>query len=119
MTKPHSILKAIKRGFNKNCPRCGHHSIYKSYIKFAPKCSKCNIKFSKYSTDDGPAYITIFLVGHIIIPLVLITEGGRFPPPILFQLIFWPIITICLCLWFLPRIKGAFLGLQISVNDTS
>lgn len=119
MTKFKRFLLLIKRGFKKSCPKCGYKRIYKSYVKFFPKCKKCNINFKKYNTDDGPAYITIFFVGHLIVPLILITESSNNPPTLLFQLIFWPIVSICICLWFLPRIKGAFLGFQISVNDTS
>ena len=119
MTNYNNIIKSISRGFKKYCPKCGHKDIYSSYIKFFPKCKKCNLNFSKYRTDDGPAYITIFLVGHIIVPLILLTEGSKNPPPIAFQYIFWPILSISLCLWFLPRIKGAFLGIQISVDDRS
>jgi uncharacterized protein (DUF983 family) len=28
------------------------------------------------------------------------------------QMVAWPSLAVLLCLWFLPRIKGALIGLQ-------
>ena len=109
-------IKLIKRGFAKKCPNCGKFPIFLSYIKTHRKCKNCGIKFSEYRSDDGPAYCTIFLVGHILIPTILLIEKN-FSPPVLLQMFFWPALTILLCLWLLPRVKGAFLAFQIFVND--
>ena len=111
----------IKRGFLKTCPYCGKSKIFSSYLKLASVCKNKNCKFvfKNYKTDDGPAYFTIFIVGHIVIPIIVLLEGSEVPPPFWFQITFWPIITILLGIWLLPRVKGAFLGFQISVNDTS
>jgi uncharacterized protein (DUF983 family) len=111
-------LKFIKRGFKKTCPRCGNSPIFVKYIKTYKKCSSCGIKISDYKSDDGPAYITIFIVGHVIIPTVLLIEKN-FSPSLLAQMILWPLLTIILCLWLLPRVKGAFIGVQIFLDDKS
>ena len=47
MTNYNNIIKSISRGFKKYCPKCGHKDIYSSYIKFFPKCKKCNLNFSQ------------------------------------------------------------------------
>ena len=73
---------------------------------------------SDYKSDDAPAYITIFLVGHLIIPLILLTEK-HLSPSITLQMITWPIMTIIFTLWLLPRVKGAFIGIQIFLGDKS
>ena len=108
----------IKRGFLKKCPHCGKSPIFHKYVKTFKKCKNCGIALSDYKSDDGPAYITIFIVGHILIPLILLAEK-YFSPPILSQMIVWPIVTILLSLWLLPRIKGAFIGIQIFLGDKS
>tara|TARA_B100000989_G_scaffold292820_2_gene269309 strand:- start:470 stop:835 length:366 start_codon:yes stop_codon:yes gene_type:complete len=117
--KKDNLLSKLKRGFLKLCPICGKSEIFVSYIKLKPKCNKCKTKFSKYSTEDGPAYFTIFVVGHIIIPAIVLLERLDSPPPLEFQLIFWSIFSILLSIWLLPKIKGAFLAFQINVNDSS
>ena len=108
----------LKRGFNKKCPLCGKSPIFIKYIKTYKKCSNCGIKLSDYKSDDAPAYITIFVVGHLLIPLILLTEK-HLSPSITSQMITWPIMTIISTLWLLPRIKGAFIGVQIFLGDKS
>lgn len=117
--KKKSKLLYIKRGFRKRCPVCGKKPIFISYIKIASKCSECNTNFKKYRTDDGPAYCTIFVVGHLIIPCILYLESLNSPPPLWIQLVIWPVLTIVLSIWLLPKMKGAFLAFQISVDDSS
>jgi uncharacterized protein (DUF983 family) len=113
---PKSKLKFLRRGFAKKCPNCGLFPIFSRYVKTHKKCSKCGINFSEYKSDDGPAYFTIFIVGHILIPLILLTEK-HLSPPTFIQMIIWPLITTILTLWLLPKIKGAFLAFQIFVKD--
>jgi len=118
MKKSKNRLKYLKRGFFKKCPICGDGPLFLKYIKTYKKCSNCGLNFTKFKSDDGPAYCTIFLVGHLLIPIILLTEKN-FRPPISIQMIFWPIITVALSLWLLPKIKGAFIAFQIFVNDSS
>ena len=113
-----SKTKFMKRGFKKKCPSCGESPLFSKFLKILPKCKKCGKNLSAYKSDDGPAYITILIVGHVIIPIVLLIEKNL-SPPIVLQMTFWPIITIIFCLWLLPKIKGAFIGFQIFVDDKS
>ncbi len=116
MNKKYDKFKLIKRGFLKKCPICGSSPIYSKYLKIHDNCKNCGLKLSNYKSDDGPAYCTIFLVGHILIPLILLIEK-KFSPPTYLQMIFWPSVTLLLSLWLLPKIKGAFIALQIFLND--
>jgi len=111
-----SKFNQLKRGFSKKCPNCGKSPIFLTYIKTLKNCGSCGLKFSDYKSDDGPAYCTIFIVGHILIPLILLTEKN-FSLSITIQMVIWPIITLVLTLWLLPKVKGAFLAFQIFVKD--
>tara|TARA_B100000886_G_scaffold339544_1_gene305338 strand:+ start:1111 stop:1452 length:342 start_codon:yes stop_codon:yes gene_type:complete len=110
--------KMLKRGFSKKCPNCGISPLFPKYLKTYKKCEECGIDFTKYKSDDGPAYCTVFILGHIIIPIILLTEKN-FSIPLVFQMTFWPLVTVVSTLWLLPKIKGAFIGLQISVKDSN
>ncbi len=118
MVKKLKKISLVKRGFLKRCPICGISPIFSKYIKTFKKCKNCGLNFTKYKSDDGPSYFTIFAVGHIIIPLILLLEKNLSPPLIL-QMILWPLLTIILSLWLLPRIKGTFIAIQITVADKS
>jgi len=111
-------LKLLKRGFSKKCPYCGKSPIFIKYIKTFKKCRNCGIKLSKYKSDDGPAYFTILIIGHILIPTILLIEKN-FSPSLLIQMLVWPLLTIISSLWLLPRVKGAFIGIQIFLGDKS
>ena len=81
----------IKRGFLKKCPYCGRSPIFIKYIKTFKKCKSCGIALSAYKSDDGPAYVTIFIVGHILIPLIL---GLSFFAKLNIDCLFFPIFKI-------------------------
>ena len=34
-------------------------------------------------------------------------------------MLIWPLITVFSSLWLLPRVKGAFIGVQIFLDDKS
>ena len=56
--------------------------------------------------------MTIFVVGHIIGAGMLWVEHQDDQLPIWIHATVWPILTLVLCLYFLPRIKGGLIGLQ-------
>jgi uncharacterized protein (DUF983 family) len=71
---PRPWFASLRRGWRGRCPRCGEHTLFSSYVKMAPACSACGLDFEPFRADDAPAYFTILLVGHIIIPAMLILE---------------------------------------------
>jgi uncharacterized protein (DUF983 family) len=64
-----------------------------------------------HRADDAPPYFTILIAGHIVIPLLMMTELA-FAPPIWLHLLIWTPLTAILCLALFPRVKGAIAGLQ-------
>lgn len=60
--------------------------------------------------DDGPAWATMLIVGHIIGPILVATVLNP-GIPMWFNLIVMPLIGLLMCIAMLPSIKGAFLGI--------
>jgi uncharacterized protein (DUF983 family) len=54
---------------------------------------------------------TIFAVGHIVVPLVLVVERYGNQPPLWFHAVLWLPLSVLLALILLPRIKGAVIAL--------
>ncbi len=100
----------MRRGASCRCPRCGEGRLFTRYISPAASCGRCALELDRYRADDAPAYFTILIVGHIVVPLMLALEMARHPPAAL-QLAFWLPTTLMLTLALLPRIKGALIGL--------
>ena len=106
-----SMLNAILRGFGSHCPQCGKGRMFGRYLKVNEACANCGLVLSGHRADDAPPYFTILIVGHIVVPGMLLFEQMRHPPEWQHMVIWLP-LTLFLCLFLLPRIKGSLIGLQ-------
>ena len=79
------FLTALLRGWHGKCPRCGAGSLFGSFLKMRSLCPACDLALEPYRADDAPAYFTILLVGHIVVPLVLVLERYGDQPPLWFH----------------------------------
>ncbi|MCV2893009.1 DUF983 domain-containing protein [Lentibacter sp. XHP0401] len=102
---------ALFKGWKRKCPNCGSGPLLKSYLKVHDDCAVCGEDFSHHRADDGPAYLTILLVGHLMIPLLHITFVHYRPEPLTLFTIF-ALGTTVLTLYLLPRMKGVVIGFQ-------
>ena len=64
-----------------------------------------------HRADDGPAYLTILIVGHIMAPMILWAFTTFRPEPLVLATVF-TIGCVALSLYLLPRLKGAIVGFQ-------
>lgn len=106
-----SILRAVKRGFGQKCPNCGNGSLFEKYLKVEPHCKSCGEALHHHRADDAPPYFTIFIVGHILVPILMAVEI-MYRPSLWLHVALWLPITVAMCYWLLPKVKGALVGLQ-------
>lgn len=102
---------AIRKGFRRRCPNCGTGHILRSYLKLRDHCPVCREELFHARADDGPAYLTILFVGHLMAPALHIAFVTWRPEPLTLITIF-SIGCIGLSLYLLPRLKGAIVGFQ-------
>jgi len=81
------------------------------YLKLRDTCPTCAEDLSHARADDGPAYLTILIVGKVMIGLMLHVFIVYRPEPLVMAAGFI-IGSVALALYLLPRFKGAFVGLQ-------
>lgn len=108
---------AISRGLKRRCPACGHGRAFAGYLRQVDHCTNCGEELGHIRADDFPPYLTIFLVGHIVVPLLLIVEQTYHWSSEL-HMIVWPLVTLVLSLLVLPLLKGGVLGLMWSLDIT-
>lgn len=108
---PRPFWPALQRGAGLRCPACGKGHMFKSYLKVADHCPNCGEALHHHEADDAPPYFTIFIVGHIVVPLMLLVERALRPDMLTHALIWLP-LTLGLSLALLPVTKGAVVAAQ-------
>ena len=106
---------ALGRGLLGRCPACGQTHLFNGFLKVAPECSNCGAPLGLARADDAPPYFTILIVGHIVIPAILLVQKLDDPPSWLLAAIFLP-LTLFLALGLIQPIKGATVGAMLSFN---
>ena len=96
---------AIWRGYRKRCPHCDSAPLFPVYLKPVERCTNCGENYGHICADDLPAYLTILVVGHIIVPFFMLTDrlynlSGWVHGSI------WPPLAMVLMFYLLPRLKG-------------
>ena len=102
---------AMWRGMRGKCPQCGTKTLFRKYLKISDTCTSCGLALSGHQADDAPPYFTIFIVGHIIVPVALIVERS-FTPPLYVHALLFSLLAVLVSLISLPMVKGAVVGLQ-------
>ncbi|WP_419247662.1 DUF983 domain-containing protein [Roseibium aggregatum] len=110
--KPHRpVLKAMLRGACNSCMQCGRGSVFNGFLAVSHACAECGEEFHHHRADDAPPYFTITIVGHIVIPALLLVEV-LYRPALWIHMSVWPLLTVLLSLSLMRPIKGALIGLQ-------
>lgn len=110
-----SLATAMGRGMAGRCPACGKGRLFRGFLRIAPACEHCHAPIGLARADDAPPYFTILIVGHIVIPAMLIMQKLGDPPTWLLSAIFVP-LTIILAIGLIRPVKGATVGLMLSFN---
>jgi len=104
-----SVRTAMLRGFRNRCPNCGEGKLLAGYLMPHKTCPACGAPNGEIKSDDAPPYLTILIVGHIVVPSLLILEQ-KASLPMWAQFAIWLPVTLVLMFTLLPRIKGAWMG---------
>ncbi len=106
----HTLWTALKRGTLGRCPQCGGGALLASYSKPVASCVVCGEAFGHIRADDGPAWLTILIVGHILgAALLSVVPHSDWPDWLSWTV--WPAFGLALILAILPRARGFFIAL--------
>lgn len=111
LTDERALRPAVLRGWRRRCPNCGEGHMLEGYLKVRHTCPNCGEELYHQRADDGPAYLTILIVGHLLAPTLLFVFTTWRPDPLVLAG-FFSFATIALSLYLLPRLKGAMIALQ-------
>jgi uncharacterized protein (DUF983 family) len=111
------VMTAVLRGACARCPNCGRGRLFRAYLKPVESCAECHEPLAHVRADDGPAWLTILIVGHIVVGLALYQEMIS-PLPVLLSVALFVSLSVALILWLLPRAKGVFVGAIWAMDAT-
>ena len=106
-----SVGQAMKRGWFCRCPNCGEGKLFRAFLKPVDHCAVCGEDYTHQRADDLPAYLSIVIVGHIVV-------GGFMMTDMVWtlsnwtHLAIWTPLTVLLALATIQPIKGSVIGLQ-------
>jgi uncharacterized protein (DUF983 family) len=111
-TAPRDWRAALKTGFRMRCPACGEGHMFYRFLKVSDCCPTCGEELHHHRADDAPPYFTILVVAHVIGALMLLVEEHNDALDMRIHMVLWPVLTLLLVYWLLPRFKGALIAYQ-------
>lgn len=108
---PPTRTTAILRGICGRCPNCGKGKLFARFLKVAETCNACGEELNHHRADDLPAYLTILILGHILVPLIVWTEV-TYHPAYWIQAALWIPTTLIVSLALLQPCKGAVVATE-------
>lgn len=109
--QPRVVWQAMLNGIKCRCPNCGKGKLFRAYLKVSDTCSECGEELHWHKADDLPPYISIIIVGHVLIGLMMEIETFAPQAGWVYLATMVPLALI-MPLAMLPSIKGAVVGLQ-------
>ena len=103
--------RAVLAGWRRRCPSCGSGPMMRGFLTVRDRCAVCGESLHHHRADDGPAWLTILVTGHLMAPLLLTIHEVFRPEPWIMAIGLSVVFTL-LALYLLPRLKGVFVGFQ-------
>ena len=108
MAEESRIVLGVRRGLRLRCPQCGEGRLFGGFLK-VKGCEACGSDNTIYPSDDAPPYLTLFLVGHLIVPFMFWFDKA-WAPALWVQFAIWLPLVAAVTLLTLPFMKGAVVG---------
>ena len=99
------------RGLRGQCPRCSKSRLFMRFLKPVPRCSSCEQDWTHQQADDFPAYISIFITGHLLAPIIIALARDAEMSVSMLAAIIFPLASMVM-IGLLQPAKGAVIALQ-------
>ena len=108
---PATFMACLLRGVHGRCPRCGEGKLFRKWLKPVDACAHCHLDISGQRADDLPAYIGIFVTGHLLAPVIIALVTGFALSAMALLAIVIPLAVVML-IGLLQPSKGGVIALQ-------
>ncbi|MDZ7822681.1 MAG: DUF983 domain-containing protein [Ahrensia sp.] len=105
------LWPAMKNGLRCKCPKCGQGRLFSNFAKSVDLCGNCGEEIFHHRADDLPAYLNLFVVGHIVVGLYLLADRVS-TLSAWTEVFLWTFVAVIMTVILLQPIKGFVIGLQ-------
>jgi uncharacterized protein (DUF983 family) len=105
------VKRALLLGLAGRCPCCGEGRLFEHGLKPVDQCPVCHEDMTPQRADDFPAYLVILILGHLLVPIVVLANGW-WDMPMGYQMLGWPLVAMVIAIFMLRPAKGAVIGVQ-------
>ena len=85
--------------------------MFDRWLKVTATCDHCGEALHHERAQDFPPYITIFIVGHVVVTLLMLVEA-RVDWSMWTHVAVWVPLTTLMTLAMMQPVKGAVVGMQ-------
>ena len=107
---PAAEASSLSAALHGNCPRCGAHTLFAGWVKFAHRCRGCGLDYDSFNVGDGPAAFLILIIGAIVVVAALTLDAAAEPP--WWVHLVWIPVAAALTIGGLRFAKGWLLALE-------
>jgi uncharacterized protein (DUF983 family) len=111
------VATALWRGARGCCPACGQGALFRGFLTPVEACEACEAPLGRIRADDAPPYFTIFLAGHLLLPLAFLVERIWHPETWVHMAIWLPAFAI-VCTLLLRPVKGMVVAWMMRLGMT-
>jgi uncharacterized protein (DUF983 family) len=105
-----TMRKAAGRALLGKCPCCGKGQLFARYLKQVENCSACGESYGSIRADDAAPWLTIIVVGHILLPLAFMIDLSA-AMPVWGEMLLWSSFFAAISIALLPRAKGLMIAI--------
>jgi len=109
LRSPPGLLVGLRRGIARKCPACGQGQLFRGYLAVIPLCPACGNDNEQYPSDDFAPYVTIFLILHLMVP-ILFAADRTWDMSVGFEMMVALPLFLIATLLLLPFAKGGVIG---------
>lgn len=104
------IGTGLRRGLALRCPNCGEGRLFAGFLTVSARCESCGADNTVHPADDAPPYLTLMVVGHVVLP-VMFWADRTFAPVLWLHFAVWLPLVAAVSVALLPFMKGAVIGI--------
>src|SRR3546814_5554113 len=67
----HEMKNSFPTRSSSDLPRCGEARLFARCRKPGARCARCDQDWTHQQADDFPAYVSIFVTGHLMAPVII------------------------------------------------